>query len=187
MIRTREKKVSTPDFVRISNWFDSTPLADFSLPEKYDMTFEKASNDEESPLEKFERQYSKDKDFEALFEIKDVLFTSLKYIINQLSLITPEHLSLEATYDMSVLIKFRKKGLNVYFEYFPKWKEDELEECIITCFEGKILKMDFSGSLASGIGNVQQLFPKQDHQTYLPNVHRLSFNSTSERELQVYY
>jgi len=123
----------------------------------------------ENPLvEHFFRILNRDRvSYHALTTFSDErLRRQIEELSEFISKLRPVNLTVQPTYDGSVLYSFTLDSANYYLEHFVDYKNTDLDEVVLTAFKAADMTVDYSGSLE---GAYSHFVPKSrtlvQHQT----------------------
>lgn len=164
MAATEAKEVANNIFFNYNQPLIGVCISDYVSPIKYSskpnlisgFVFDTYENDESTLLKPFfEILEKKSESYGALIKISKKSFTNtLNKIIDSISELEVENLKLQPTFDESILFTFVKGNVNHYLEFFPNYKNDEIDEVVLTSFEGDELIINYSGNLKYALKNV---------------------------------
>jgi hypothetical protein len=100
-------------------------------------------------VERFFRILNKDRvSYHALTTSSDErLRRQIEELSELISKLNPATFTIQPTYDGSVLYSFTLDDTNYYLEHFLDYKTADVDEVVITAFQGNSMTVDYSGSL----------------------------------------
>lgn len=128
------------------------------------------------------------------FHLKNIQSHSIKSIVNEILqeiyYFNPDTVVVQLASNESIMFSFSKNTYTFYLEHFINNKRIGLDECYLTCFNKEDEIIDYNGSLYNAYNHVEQTIVENKLQSINPNIEinvfDLSFDTTTEKELQIY-